>query len=64
MLLQDLYRILLDKEEIVLCSHKSYECLWEGEVKDIPSCFFDKIVTSLYLLNASIDSYLIINIIE
>ena len=64
MTVQDLFRILLDDEKVVLYSPKSHRCLWEGEVKYIPNCFFDKLVISLYSLNGSIESYLKINIIE
>jgi hypothetical protein len=62
MTVQYLFKILLDEQEIELYSHKLHMNVWEGEAKDIPSCFFDNLVTSLYSLNGSVDSYLVISI--
>lgn len=64
MTVEGLFRILLDDEEIMLYSRKTNKCIWEGVVKDIPNCFFDNLVSNLYSLNGSSDSYLVINIIE
>lgn len=64
MSIENLFRILLDEQEVEIYSHKLHRSLWNGEVKDIPNCYFDNVVSSLYSLNDSYDSYIRINIIE
>ena len=61
MTVQDLFRILLDCEE-VLFNTKSAVDVWHGLVKDIPSNYFDYIVDNIYSLADDYgSSYLVIN---
>lgn len=64
MTVQDLFRILLEIQEVKLYSHKLHRYVWNGMIKDMPNCFFDNLVSSLYSLNDTDDSYLRINIVD
>lgn len=46
MTVQDLFRILLDDEEIEI--ELKNEMVWFGKAKDIPNCYFNCIVNLLY----------------
>ena len=61
MLVQDLFRIMLDEEEVEIKS-KNGICLWYGKNEDIPNEYFDKIVDTIYSLEMSHDSYIVITI--
>ena len=54
MTIQDLFRILLNGEEIEI--ELKNEIVWFGKVKDIPNCYFNCIVNSLYSVPFSCES--------
>ena len=56
MTVEDLFRILLDDEEIEIELNK--EIVWFGKVKDIPNCYFNFIVKLLYSVPYSYESYI------
>lgn len=60
MRVEDLFRILLDDEEIEIELNK--EIVWLGKVKDIPNCYFNFIVKSLYSIPYSYESCIRITI--
>lgn len=62
MLLGDLYRILLDSEFIYLYSFDEYEKLWCGTLKDLPDCYMNCSVYSIYTHTIDTGSCLVINI--
>jgi hypothetical protein len=56
MSVQDLFRIVLDDEEIEIELNK--EIVWFGKVKDIPNCYFNCIVNLLYSVPYACESYI------
>lgn len=62
MTVQDLYRVLLNEQEVEIYSHKVDIIVWTGKARDIPICFFNNLVSSLYSQNDSNDSYIRINL--
>lgn len=56
MLVQDLFRIMLD-DEVVEIELKN-EIIWYGKVKDIPNCYFNCIVNLIYSVPNTDDSYM------
>nr|DAW20232.1 MAG TPA: hypothetical protein [Caudoviricetes sp.] len=59
MTVQDLFRILLDSEEVIL--NTSY-VQWSGLAKDIPCRFFDYLIDTIYSVGDSGESCIIINL--
>lgn len=55
MLVQDLYKVLFDEQEIEI---KNGICLWHGKNEDIPIEYFEKIVNAVY----SYDGYIVIGV--
>lgn len=61
MTVQDLYRVLLDENEVEI-KLKNGVCLWYGENEDIPIEYFDYIIDSIYSLADDFGgSYIVIN---
>ena len=61
MLIQDLYRIIFDEEEVEIKA-KNGICLWYGKNENIPYEYFDAIVNSIYSFNTSNQSCIVIEI--
>ena len=59
MTIQELYRILLDSEEVVIMTNMNF-VEWRGFTKDIPYRFFDYLIDSIYSTSDSGESYIII----
>ena len=57
MLVQDLYKVLFDEQEVEI-KLKNGICLWYGKNEDIPIEYFEKIVNAVY----SYDDYIVIEI--
>lgn len=62
MILENLYRILLDSEYICLYSFDEHKNLWCGALKDVPNCYMNCNVYSMYTHTIDTGSCLIINI--
>ena len=62
MILENLYRILLDSEFIYLYSFDKHKNLWCGALKDVPNCYMNCNVYSMYTRTIDTGSCLIINI--
>ena len=62
MLVENLYRILLDNEFIYLYSFDDHKNLWCGILKDMPSCYMNCNVYSMYTHTIDSGSCLVINI--
>lgn len=61
MLVQDLYRVILDTEEIEIKS-KNGVTLWYGKNEDIPNKYFEKVVNTLYSLKGTYEAYTVIEV--
>lgn len=61
MTIQELYRILLDSEEVVITTNKNF-VEWSGLTKDIPCRFFDYLIDTIYSVSDSEESCIIINL--
>ncbi len=59
MTVQELYRILLDSEEVVFTTNKNF-VEWSGLVKDVPSKFFDYLIDTIYSVSDSGETCIII----
>lgn len=59
MLVQDLYRVIFDEEEVEI-KLKNGICLWYGKNEDIPVEYFEKIVETIYSFNDEHISYIVI----
>lgn len=64
MTVENLFRVLLSEQEVEIYSHKLQQTIWHGIVKNIPNCFFDNLISSLYSLKDIYDSFIRIDIIE
>ena len=56
MTVQDLFRILLEEEELEI--EIKNEIVWYGKVKDMPNCYFNCIVNLLYSVPYDCESYI------
>ena len=61
MTVQELFRILLDNELVIFVTNKNFE-EWVGLAKDIPSRFFDYLIDTIYSVEDSGESAIIINL--
>jgi hypothetical protein len=61
MIVQDLYRVILDTEEIEI-KLKNGITLWYGKNEDMPNKYFEKIVNRLYSLKGTYEAYTVIEI--
>jgi hypothetical protein len=61
MIVQDLYRVILDAEEIEI-KLKNGITLWYGKNEDMPNKYFEKIVNTLYSLKGTYEAYTVIEI--
>ena len=61
MTIQELFRILLDSEEVVINTNKNF-VQWSGLTKDIPSNYFDYLIDTIYSVSDSEESCIIINL--
>lgn len=61
MTVQDLYRVIFDKEKVEI-KLKNGICLWYGKNEDIPFEYFEKIVNIIYLFDDEHISYIVIEI--
>lgn len=59
MSVQELFRILLDSEEIVIVTNKNF-VEWSGLTKDIPDRFFDYLIDTIYSVPNSGESCIMI----
>lgn len=59
MSIQDLFRILLDSEEIIIVTNKNF-VKWRGYTKDIPYRLFDYLIDVIYSASDSGESCIII----
>lgn len=59
MTVQELFRILLDSEEVVFCTNKSL-VHWTGLARDIPSRLFDYLIDTIYSVEDSGESCIVI----
>lgn len=59
MTVQDLFRILLDSEEVVFSTNKNL-VEWTGLARDIPSRLFDYLIDTIYSVEDSGESCIII----
>lgn len=64
MTVENLFRVLLSEQQVEIYSHKLQQSIWCGTVKNIPNCFFDNLISSLYSLKGTYESFIIIDIIE
>ena len=61
MSVQDLYRVILDGEELEIKTENGI-CLWYGKNEDMPKEYFDKIVDTIYSFEGSNETYIVITI--
>ena len=61
MTVQDIYRVLLSTEEIVLSTKYRIE-EWHGLAKDIPIKYFDYLIDTIYSVEDEGDSCIIIDL--
>lgn len=61
MIVQDLYRVILDTEEIEI-KLKNGITLWYGKNSDMPNKYFEKVVNTLYSLKDTYEAYTVIEI--
>ena len=61
MIVQDLYRVILDTEEIEI-KLKNGITLWYGKNEDMPNKYFEKVVNTLYSLKGTYEAYTVIEI--
>lgn len=59
MSVQELFRILLDSEEIIFVTNKNF-VEWSGLAKDTPSRFFDYLIDTIYSVTDSGESCIMI----
>ena len=62
MILENLYRVLLDKEIIYLYSYDEHKNLWHGVLSDIPICYMKCSVQSMYTHILDTGTCLVVNI--
>lgn len=62
MLLENLYRVLLDREIIYLYNYGECKNLWHGVLADIPLCYMKCYVHSMYTHSFDTGTCLVINI--
>lgn len=60
MLVQDLYRVIPDIEEVEI-KLKNGVTLWHGKIEDIPNEYLEKVVNALYSLG-TYEAYTVIEI--
>ena len=56
MTVEDLFRILLEEEEVEI--ELKNKIVWFGKVKDMPNCYFNSIVNLLYSVPYTYESYI------
>lgn len=61
MLIQDLYRVIFDEEEVEIKTNKGI-CLWFGKNEDMPVEYLEKIVNCIYSFQGSHETYTVIEI--
>ena len=61
MIVQDLYRVILDTEKIEI-KLKNGITLWYGKNGDMPNKYFEKVVNTLYSLKDTYEAYTVIEI--
>ena len=61
MTVQDLFRIMLDEEEVEIKMNNGIT-LWYGKNEDMPSEYLEKIVKSIYSFNGINESYIVIEV--
>lgn len=59
MTVQELYRILLESEEVIFYTNKNF-LMWNGLVRDIPARYFDYLIDNIYSVSDSGESCIII----
>ena len=59
MIVQDLYRVIHDIEEVEIC-FKNGVTLWYGKNEDMPSKYFEKVVNAIYSLKGTYEAYIVI----
>ena len=62
MTVQDLFRIMLDEEEVEIKMNNGIT-LWYGKNEDMPSEYLEKIVKSIYSFNGINESYIVIEVV-
>ena len=62
MLVENLYRVLVDNEIIYLYSVDDCNNLWHGVVSDIPNCYMKYNVHSMYTHTIDSGTCLVVNI--
>lgn len=63
MIVQDLYRVIFDIQEVEIC-FKNGVTLWYGNNEDMPNKYFEKVVNAIYSLKGVDESYIVILIDE
>lgn len=59
MIVQDLYRVIHDIEEVEICL-KNGVTLWHGKNEDMPIKYFEKVVNAIYSLKGTYETYIVI----
>lgn len=59
MIVQDLYRVIHDIEEVEICL-KNGVTLWHGKNEDMPNKYFEKVVNAIYSLKGTYEAYIVI----
>ena len=59
MIVQDLYRVIDDTEEVEI-SLKNGVTLWYGKNEDMPNKYFEKVVNAIYSLKGTYEAYIVI----
>lgn len=59
MIVQDLYRVISDIEEVQICL-KNGVTLWHGKNEDMPNKYFEKVVNAIYSLKGTYEAYIVI----
>lgn len=59
MIVQDLYRVISDIEEVEICL-KNGVTLWHGKNEDMPNKYFEKVVNAIYSLKGTYEAYIVI----
>lgn len=61
MTVQDLYRVIYDEDEVEI-RLKNGICSWYGKNEDMPSEYFEKIVSTIYSCNYAHITYIVIEL--
>lgn len=62
MLIEDLFRVLINTTNVFIYDIKIDKYLWHGRVENIPLCYFDRVIKKIYARTTNTGSAIVINI--